>query len=455
MATLDLRPRSEGLVADTWRHASTHAGLLSLVAAAVLGSAWITRRSLSTDEAVAVERARVPFGDLVDRAVEHDPGSLGYLALLQPLSRVDDAEWVLRAPSVAGAALSALAGYALARVLFGRLAGVIAALALALNAGVVAASQQVRPLTLAILAILVSTLVLVLALERSPAWWLAYVPACALLSLTHPLAATVVAAHAVAAVLALRERRSSPGAAIAGLAFGAAAAAPPTLAFVADRANGGDGLDAGAVVTGIGRAGGWNVALLVLAVAGLAVLLTRRLAGPAWKAALVTGLVAAPILATLVSAVFLPVFPERALVVCAPGLALACAAAVAWIPDRDAALGAAAILVVFALPGLVAWYTRPAAEDWRSAVRAVSREAASDETVVVLPERSRAALAYYAPEVAVSSRARGRGAWVLIRSRDDRQAIRTARRIVRTPAYALLAQTRFGERLVLQHWVRP
>jgi mannosyltransferase len=333
---------------------------------------------------------------------------------------------------------------------------VVAAIALALNAGVVAASQQVRPFTLAILAILVSTLALVLALERSPVWWLAYVPACALLSLTHPLAATVVAAHAVAAVLALRERRSSPAAAIAGLALGATAAAPLTLAFVADRADdGGGGLDPGDVLTGIGRAGGWNVALLVLAAGGLAVLLTRRLAAPSWKAALVTGLVAAPILATIVSAAFVPVFPERALVVCAPGLALACAAAVAWMPDRDAALGAAAILVVFAVPGLVAWYTQPAAEDWRSAVRAVSREAAPDETVVVLPERSRAALAYYAPEVALSSRARGRGAWVLIRSRDDRQAIRTARRIVRTPAYALLAQTRFGERLVLQHWVRP
>jgi hypothetical protein len=211
----------------------------------------------------------------------------------------------------------------------------------------------------------------------------------------------------------------------------------------------------GDLLTGVGRAAGWNIALLVLAAGGLALLLSRRLAEPLWKGALVTGLVAAPILALLVSAAFMPVFPARALVVCAPGLALACAAAVAWMPDRDAAHGAVAILVVFAVPGLVAWYTGPAEEDWRSAARAVVREVEPTETVVVVPERSRAALAYYAPELALAGRARGSGAWALIRSRDDRQAIRTARRVVRTPAYALLAQTRYGERLVLQHWVRP
>lgn len=459
MATLDLsdlpllgaRGRGRG-------RALALAGPIALVTAGCLGILLLTRRSLSSDEAVAVERARAPFRDLVERAVDHDPGTLGYLALLHPLVEWNDSEWAVRAPSVVAAALAALFGYLLGRALFGRIAGAIAGLALALDAGVVASSQQVRPYALAILAILVSTLLLVLALDRSALWWIAYVPACAALSLTHPIAATVVVAHVVAAVLALRETRASVAAAAAALALGAAAAAPLTLAALADRADAWKGarLDPGEVATGLGRAAGWNVALAGLAVLGLFVLLSGRLPGALpWQAALVVGLIAAPLVGVLLAATFMPVFPARALVVCAPGLAVACGAGVAWIPDRRLALGAAGALAVLAVPALVGWYTSPAPEDWRSAVATAGREVEPGETVVVIPPRSAAAVAYYDPELRLSSRGRGAGTWVFVRSSDDRGAIRAARAVVRTPAYALLSQERYGERLVLQHWVRP
>jgi mannosyltransferase len=360
---------------------------------------------------------------------------------------------------VAGALLAALLAYALGRVLFGPVAGAVAAVALAFHAGVVAASQQVRPYTLAIAAILLASLVLVLALERSPAWWLAYVPACALLALTHPLAVTVVAAHVVAAALALHGSRRHLGWSAAGLALGVAAAAPLALAAVADRsdaADGSGGFDVRELTTGLGRAAGWNAALLALAGLGLVVLVGGRLAGAApWHAALVGGLVAAPLIGVLLAEPFLPVFPQRALVVCAPGLALACGAGVAWMPRRAWRWAAVGAVGALALPALAGWYATPAPEDWRSAVRELEAARDERETVVVVPERAAAAVAYYAPELRLSGRARGDGAWVFVRSGSDRLAIRAARRVVRTPAYALLAQERHGERLVLQHWVRP
>jgi mannosyltransferase len=300
--------------------------------------------------------------------------------------------------------------------------------------------------------------VLVLALERSSYWWIAYVPACAALSLTHPIAVTVVAAHVVAVVLALRETRAPIAAAAAALALGAAAAAPLALATAADRADadGAGAFDLGEIATGLGRAGGWNVALLVLAALGLFALVSGRMPGaPPWQAALVVGLIAAPLAGVVLAGAFVPVFPARALVVCAPGLAVACGAGVAWIPDRRLKLGAAGALAVLALPALVGWYAGAAPENWRSAVATVENGVGASETVVVVPPRSRAAVAYYAPSLRVSTQARGAGAWVFDRNADDRGAIRAARRVVRTPRFALLAQERYGERLALQHWVRP
>ena len=77
------------------------------------------------------------------------------------------------------------------------------------------------------------------------------------------------------------------------------------------------------------------------------------------------------------------------------------------------------------------------------------------ETVVVVPERSRAAFAYYAPTVSVIRYARGDGAWVAVVADTPARAIAAARPSVRTPRYALLRQFRYGDGLRLQHWVRP
>ena len=348
--------------------------------------------------------------------------------------------------------------YALGRTLFGPTAGAVAAFALAVLAGVVALAQQARPYTLAIAAVLLATLVLALALERSSAWWLAYVPACALLAFTHPIALAVLPAHAVAAALGLRGRRPALLRAGAAVALGAAAAAPLGLAAVADRADaldGSGGLRAQELATGLLRAGGWNAALIALAALGLGVLLAGRAEQPAWRAALVAGLVAGPLVAVLASAAFLPVYPERALVACAPGIALAAGAGAAWLPHRVAASAAVAAVVLLAVPALVLWYVRPATEDWRSALAAVESRREPGETVLVVPERARAPAAYYAPSLRIVERARGEGAWVLVLGGSDRLAIRAARRRVRTPRYALLAQERYGSRLVLLHWVRP
>jgi len=107
-----------------------------------------------------------------------------------------------------------------------------------------------------------------------------------------------------------------------------------------------------------------------------------------------------------------------------------------------------------ALTGVIAWYALPTRQDWQAAAAFVSARAAADETVVVVPERARPALAYYDPDARLMLEAHGNGAWVVIAGGAD-QALRAARTVVTTPRYALLDQRAFGDELVVQHWVRP
>ena len=190
--------------------------------------------------------------------------------------------------------------------------------------------------------------------------------------------------------------------------------------------------------------------------AGLFALFARR--GPDagwWRGTLVAGLVAAPVAATLLAATGLPVFPG-ALVLAAPGVALAAGAAVTLI-SGDARLlwGGLALLAVACVATIALRLGSPPQEDWRALAAAVERVRSDDETVVVVPDRSRAAFAYYAPDIQVIRFARNQGAWVAVVADTPSGAIAAARPLVSTPRYALLRQFRYGDGLRLQHWVRP
>ena len=428
------------------------------LAAGALGALLLSRRSLTTDEAAAVAAAAGPFQDVVERALEHDPAQAGYLALLQPVVSWSDAAWAARAPSVAAAAVAALAGTLLALHLFGRLAGVAAAAGLVLNAGVVEASQQARPYALALAAVAVSTGLLVLAIERDAGqWWALYALAALALPLAHPVAASALVAHGAAVAAAWRDvrpRLALPALGLVvvetGLLLGAAAVAR------SDTADGAGGLAARDVGTALFAAGGESPILLAAAAAGLGLLAAGRTPRwRPWRAVLVWGLVLGPLAALLLAGSFLPVHPERALVASAPGLALAAAAAVAWVPARQAAWAIVGALAVAATVGLVRWYAGTPAEDWSAAAAFVGERIEPGQSVVVLPPRARPAFAREAPEIPLAGRARGAGAWVLVLAGGDDDPVELARAAVDTPRYALLVQRRLGDRLVVQRWVRP
>ena len=441
-------------VALAWHLAPVAVGLGSLA----LGGVALGRRSLTTDEAVAIARAREPFGTVLSTVVHDDPGQAGGLLLLKLASTFGSDELTFRAPSAIAVALAAGLLVVLGTMLLGRVGGLVAGIALAVNAGVVEASREARPYALGLLGIVVATLLFAYALERGGGWrWIPYGVAAAALPLTHPLAASVLAAHG-AALIALRERPDLRRAGTALLA-GTVAAALLLAWMAADRLDTPDGagtLDLERLGRGLAHAGGWNPILLAAAIGGLVALFLGRSGAPGrWCAVLVASLIAAPVAGTLLAAVALPVH-TGALVLCAPGIALAAGAAAPVLATvRGLVVTGLGLLLVASAVTIAVRLTAPVEEDWRALATAVRQVRGPRETVVVVPERSRAAFAYYAPYVPVIRYARRDGAWVAVVAGTPAGAIGAARPFVSTPRYALLRQFRYGEKLRLQHWVRP
>jgi hypothetical protein len=447
--------------ADTARTHSTLLWRLAPLAVALgsllLGLVALGHRSLTTDEAAALAPADGPLGTVLSRIVHEQPGQAGQLLLVKLASVLGHDERSLRLPSALAVAIAAGLIVILGTMLAGRLAGLLAGIALAGNAGVVEASREARPYAVGLLGIVLATLLLVWALEHGGGVrWLPYAIVAAALPFTHPLAASVLIAHG-AALITLRR----PGLWAAGIAVVAAGVlAAGLLAWMAadrhDDLSAAGTLDLRGLGHGLGHAIGWNPVLAVGAAAGLFALFARR--GPDggwWRGTLVAGLVAAPVAATLLAATGLPVF-SGALVLAAPGVALATGAAVTLLSGDGRLLwGSLALLGVACVATIAIRLASVPQEDWRALAAAVERVRKDDETVVVVPDRSRAAFAFYAPDVQVIRFARNQGAWVAVVAGTPAGAIAAARPVVSTPRYALLRQFKYGDGLRLQHWVRP
>jgi hypothetical protein len=173
-----------------------------------------------------------------------------------------------------------------------------------------------------------------------------------------------------------------------------------------------------------------------------------------WKAVLVAGPVVMPFLFVLGAGVALPVFPRAALTVAAGGLALGAGIGLFAITDTGVRLAAGAALAVVAVAALGTAALRDQPQNWRAAAKLVRASASPGDSVVVLPDRARAAFAYYAPERRLSRVGRGEAVLVVVAG-DPEQATASGRQVASPPRYALLSEEHAGDDLVVQRWVRP
>ena len=206
---------------------------------------------------------------------------------------------------------------------------------------------------------------------------------------------------------------------------------------------------------GLGRALGWSPVVAALAVWGVVALQRRSEPGRGrWKAVLVGGLVVMPILFVLAAGVVLPVYPRAALTVAAGGLALGAGIGLLAIADAGIRLATGVALAVVAAAALGTAALRDQPENWRAAAHLVQARATPRDTVVVLPERARAAFSYYAPELRLSRVGRGENVFVVVAGASG-GATASGRLVVSTPRYALLSELHAGDDLVVQRWIRP
>ncbi len=315
------------------------------------------------------------------------------------------------------------------------------------------AAQRVGSAALGIALVLGATWLLLRALDDGTSvWWAADGATAVLLPLLHP---------ACVGVPWRTQRRpsSEPTARRAGL---------PTLAFAlpsvislvligsvaADRWSAGSGASLEDLARAPWAATAWNLALGALALVGLVATAKGRGLEPArWKALLEGGLIAGPLAMVALAGTLVPVHAETTGAIALAGVVLAAGAGVAALSRPDLVAYACAGVALLAILGLAWWYAATPAEDWRAAARVVE-QAPRPDTVVVVPDRSANALERELG--GASTRLRPGGDVVAVVVLDtSANAVDAARRVVPTPRYALLAERRVSDDIVVQRWIRP
>ena len=431
-----------------WRLAPLGVGLLAATIAAAAA-----RHSFSLAEVETVRNARLPWRELVPYWHASASGDL-YLAALKPWLHAGSSEWVARVPSIAAFGLTATVLCLLGRRIFGHWVGLAAGIALATTAFSVDLGRTTGPLALAVLAVTFATWLFVIALETTgAAVWSAYAIVAAASVFLSASCAIALVAHVGATLIGQWSwRRAAVPAGVLALV-----ATPVVVDTVATKRRLIEPLlqpslsDVGRAVH---EASGRNVILLALAVAGVVALALGRVdRSEPWKLTLVAAWAGLPLAGALVLSILRPSLDPRYLAVSAPALALLAAAGLCALPRRELVAGVALASLVVAGIRVTQSATTPA-EDWRAATAYALSTKEPRDRAVIAPSRGITAFAFYAGPDRGSLTAAGPTAFVVVRARSDGDALKTARRAVRPPAYALREERRFGRHLWVQQWER-
>ncbi len=351
----------------------------------------IGTKGLWLDEAFSAKYAQLGIGGLWHVISKSDPNMGGYYALLHLWSGVFGAgEAAVRSLSAVAGCLAVPFAVVLGTRLFGRTAGLLAGLLLALNPFFVQYEQIARSYALLVLLILASCLAFVTALENpSRRTLVAYVLASALSLYMHYFAALVLLVQfATLLVLApapgLRKRWAIAVAAVIVLCI-------PELVFAA-RA-GSQGVEwigtptfSDLVRLPSGLVGGTALAVLLSALACYGFIRSFA-AGRRWQAGFTAAWLFVPVaLDFAASRLGRSFFVAHYLIVVLPALLLLAAAGVAALGRK--ALGAAvcALLVALMLLYTGSWYREPSIEGYRGAAQYILAASHHSDRIVYYPE---------------------------------------------------------------------
>lgn len=375
--------------------------------AAALSLRRLGHSSYWLDEAVSVQLALDPWPVFVRTIRTTEANMAAYYLALRAWVRLGDSETTVRLLSCVAGTLTVPALYAVGARLFGRTAGLTAALLLTADTGRLWASQEARSYALVMCLTTVSWWLLLRAADArtgAKAWrsWTVYVVVAALAVYAHFYAALVLLAQAAAALwLPVRtpvpesgpRERISRRVVLACTAVLLALLWPLVLFLLRPHHN----IDwiaaahqdplAGILSPIIHPTSAWGLAAVTVLVATgpVALLIAwRRIAITArWRYALVLLWLGVPAAVTVVTSLAVaPVVDQRYMTICLPPLTLAAAAALitVWPPGWRVA----ALLLALALDARsIGWYyTHLEKEDWRDAAAYVLTHAAPGDHIV-------------------------------------------------------------------------
>ena len=435
---------------------------------AVVGTLRLGDRSIWVDEGTSISYAWRPLDGLWS-AIRDDPNASLYYVLLWGWQHAfGDDVVVIRSLSLLFAALTVPALYLVGARLFGTRGGLVAAGLVTVNAFVLRHAQEARGYTLAVLLVTLASWLFVRQLDEPDlAGQIGYVAAVTLAIHAHYFAVFVLAAHLVTLAI-LRGRRALARQWL--LQYGAIVllCAPVAIATLFLSWNpiewlGQPGLqdltDALQQIAGdsfrlVGAAFAiWLIALPRILTSSE---LRRRFVLPALWLAL-------PIVFAFAISQERPMFLPRYLIVCVPAWLLLTAGALVSLRTRGALAALVAIVVVFSLPPLRAWYRSPAIQDWKGLTAAVLDRAESSDGVVF--DSIEVPFRYYAKQRAgprlerlaetgdwsALARADNQRVWVVLGQPRDPAAIRAA---LERGGFRLQRRESFGETMSVEAFVR-
>jgi mannosyltransferase len=380
---------------------------LTLVPAVIAG-VTIGRRSLWFDEAISVAIARQDLGSVLHTISTREANMALYYVLLHGWLGLGQDEVTIRQLSLLAAVATIPIFFSLAGRLFGAWVAVGGTLLLGLNGFFLEFAQEARGYSLAVLAAVAASWLLIWAAEApSPRRWLAYALVAAASLYVHFFCAFVVLAHAIALSLGRRERIHTPWRTLVATFGLIGLLGLPLVAFLA--------LGSGPEIEWVGAVSARGLArvadsltghggpplIVGYAIASLTAVtwLVRRPATAArefgWPVLFALSWLVVPMVATLAVSIVKPVLVDRFLLPAVPALCLLAAACMTRL--RPIAAGAALVGVLVVGTGVAAirHMTSVEKEDWRAAAGAVLAESAATDGAVFVAPYVHTPFAYY------------------------------------------------------------
>ncbi len=373
---------------------------LTILAFAV-ASYRLGTKSFWLDEAVSADHARLGLSGLWKVISGGDPNMGLYYALLHFWVRIfGSGETAIRSLTVVLGGLAVPVTALLGQRLFGRAAGLVAGLLLALSPFFVQYEQTARSYALVVLLVALSSYFFVAELDRPSRWTrVGYVLASVLAIYAHYFAAYVLLVQLLTLLAVKRRAALTREWLTAGVAVAVMCA--PEAVFAVRAGTGGISWISKPSLSSLVHlpaviAGG-SLLASVLIILGCYGFLRALADGRRWRAGFVAAWCAVPVLLDFaVSELGHPTFVPYYLIVVLPAFFLLAAAGVVRLPGRATGMIVVlGLLVVLSAVKVSDWYRDPSQEDYRGATRYILGHERPNDGIIYYPAYARLGSAYY------------------------------------------------------------